>query len=249
MFAPVARWDTICPIIVVDAVKSWNIFQLDIKSTFLHGELNEEVFVQGEREKVSKLNKTLNGPKQAPRDWYSRIEAYFCQQGFEKCPYDHTLFVKDGKNDKLLIVSLYVDDRIFTGNDESMFKQFKESMIKEFEMTDLRRMKYFLGIEVIQDMKGVFICQQKYAKEILERFGMENSNSLCNPIVTSCKLTRDENGNPPDATVYKQLVRSLMYLIATRLDLMFVVCLISRFMERPTEIHMTTTKRVLRYVN
>ncbi|KAJ8616926.1 hypothetical protein MRB53_013112 [Persea americana] len=130
----------------------------------------------------------------APRAWYSRIEAYFAAEGFEKCFCEHTLFIKSGDKGKMLIVSLYVDDLIFTGNDEDMFKSFKESMKKEFDMSDLGRMKYFLGVEVVQNSDGIFICQRKYAKEVLERFGMDRSNPVTNPIVPGCKLSKSGSG-------------------------------------------------------
>ena len=143
---------------------------------------------------------------------------------------------------------LYVDDLIFTGNDEVMFEQFKKSMKIEFDMTDLGRMKYFLGIEVLQKADGIFITQRKYAQEILERFNMDQCNSVHNPVVPGFKLTKDEGGVEVDSTVYKQMVGSLMYLTATRPDLMFIVSLISRYMERPTESHLLAAKRALRYI-
>ena len=99
----------------------------------------------GEEEKVYRLKKALYGLKQAPRAWYSRIETYFLKEGFEKCLCEHTLFIKTSGSGMILIVSLYVDDLIFTGNNEGMFKGFKDSMMKEFDMLDLGRMKYILG--------------------------------------------------------------------------------------------------------
>ncbi|RVW51356.1 Retrovirus-related Pol polyprotein from transposon TNT 1-94 [Vitis vinifera] len=256
VFAPVARWDTIIMVIALAARNGWSVYQLDVKSAFLHGELNEAVFIEqpqgyekkGEEHKVYKLKKALYGLKQAPRAWYSRIEAYFIKEGFERCSCDHTLFIKTGDGGKILIVSLYVDDLIFTGNDESMFVKFKNSMKLEFDMTDLGKMKYFLGMEVLQNSEGIYISQRKYAKEVLERFGMEKSNSVKNPIVPGDRLTKNEGGVKVDATKYKQLVGSLMYLTATRPDLMYVVCLISRFMASPTEMHLQAAKRVLRYL-
>lgn len=256
VFAPVARWDTIRTILALAAIKGWNVFQLDVKSAFLHGELSEVVYVdqpqgyqkKGEEHKVYKLKKALYGLRQAPRAWYSKIEGYFLNEGFDKCTSEHTLFVKTGENGLMLIVSLYVDDLIFTGNDNSMFAQFKESMKKEFDMTDLGRMSYFLGVEVVQSAAGIFISQGKYAKEILERFGMDNSKPVDNPVVPGYKLCKKGSGDEVDATLYKQMVGSLMYLTATRPDLMYAVCLISRYMDKPTDIHLQAAKRVLRYL-
>jgi hypothetical protein len=176
IFAPVAWLDTIRMVLSFAAQQSWLIYQLDVKSAFLHGELNEEVFVDqpqnGEETKVYRLKKALYGLKQAPRAWYSRIESYFSKEGFTKYPYEHTLFIKIAVGGKILIIYLYVNDLIFTRNDEVMFDQFKKSMMAEFDMIDLGKMRYFLGIEVLQKEDGIFISQQKYAHKILERFHM-----------------------------------------------------------------------------
>lgn len=256
VFAPVARLDTIRMIVALAAQQGWNIYQLDVKSAFLHGELSEDVYVQqpqgyekrGEEHKVYKLKKALYGLKQAPRAWYSKIEAYFVREGFEKCYCEHTLFTKSKEGGKLLIISLYVDDLIFTGNDKSMCDEFKKSMMLEFDMSDLGKMRYFLGVEVLQNDDGIYLSQKKYAGEVLEKFGMSKSNSVENPMVPGFKLSKDENGVKVDATLFKQVVGSLMYLTATRPDLMYGVSLISRFMGNPTEQHWLAAKRILRYL-
>ena len=138
---------------------------MDVKSAFLHGYLEEEVFIEqppryikiGDEHKVYKLKKALYELKQAPRAWYSYIEAYSLKVGFLKCPYEHSLFVKIGEFEKMLIVCLYVDDLIFTRNNSAMFSYFKKSMIDEFEMSDLCKMHYFLGFEVVQSDDGIFV--------------------------------------------------------------------------------------------
>jgi hypothetical protein len=170
------------------------------------------------------------------------------KEGFEKCDYERTLFIKTGKEGNVLIISLYVDDLIYTGNDELMVSKFKDSMKHEFDMTDLGKIRYFLGLEVLQKSTGVFINQKKYASEVLQRFEMDRSNSVHNPIFPGCKLVKDEGGVKVDKTHFKQMVGSLIYLTATRSDIMFVVSLISRYMENPTEFHLQMAKRVLRYL-
>ncbi|GAU28453.1 hypothetical protein TSUD_55040 [Trifolium subterraneum] len=255
VFAPVARWDTIRIILACAASKGWMIFQLDFKSVFLHGELAEDIYVsqplgyESENEgMVYKLKKALYGLKQSPRAWYSKIESYFAEEKFEKFPYEHTLFVKYGTKEKNLVVSLYVDDLIYTGNDQTLMNEFKSSMKRKFAMTDLGKMRYFLGVEVNQTLEGIFMHHQKYANKILVRFGMESSNSVCSPIVPGCKLTKNENGKAAGATSYKHMVRCLMYLLASRPDLAYYVCLVARYMDRPTKIHMAAIKRILRYL-
>lgn len=121
-------------------------------------------------------------------------------------------------------------------------------MKSEFEMSDLGEMRYFLGVEVNQDEFGIHLSQRKYAREILERFNMEDCNSVKNPIVPGCKLVKDDQSGFVDATLYKQMVGCIMYLAATRPDLMFVVSQLSRYMETPTEQHMAAMKRILRYI-
>lgn len=256
VFAPVARHDTIRLVIAMAAQNSWPIFQLDVKSAFLHGDLQKEVFIDqppgyvklGNEHKVYKLKKALYGLKQAPRAWYNRIETYFLKEGFQKCPYEHTLFIKTEDGGKMLIVCLYVDDLIYTGNNIEMFGSFKKSMMAEFEMSDLGMMHYFLGIEVVQSSTGIFISQKKYVREILERFQKKDCNPVNTPSEYGMKLNKDNGGKKVDDTIYKQIVGSLVYLTATRPDIMHAVSVISRYMECPIEIHLLAAKRIFRYL-
>ncbi|RVW58020.1 Retrovirus-related Pol polyprotein from transposon RE1 [Vitis vinifera] len=168
-FAPVARLDTIRTIIAVAAQKGWLLYQLDIKSAFLNGKLEEEIYVEqpqgfvvdGEENKVYKLKKALYGLKQAPRAWYTQIDSYFIENGFIRSKSEPTLYVKSKDNSQILIVALYVDDLIFTGNDEKMVEKFRNEMMKKYEMSDMGLLHYFLGIEVYQEEDGVFICQKR----------------------------------------------------------------------------------------
>ena len=129
-----------------------------------------------------------------------------------------------------------------------MMSKFKSFMLREFDMFDLGKMRFFLGIEVLQKSDGIYICQRKYALEVLRRFGMMESNLVGSPIVPSFKISRDKNGDFVDETYHKQPVGSLMYLTATRLNIMFVTCLISRYMAKPMEIHLQAAKRALQYL-
>ena len=129
-----------------------------------------------------------------------------------------------------------------------MLSEFKSSMMREFDMSDLGKMRFFLGIEVLQGSNGIYICQKKYALDVLKRFGMMESNSVNNSIVPGYKANKDVDGIKVDETYYKQLVGSLMYLTATRPDMMFVSCLISRYMSKPTELHLQVAKMAFRYL-
>ncbi|KAK2996001.1 hypothetical protein RJ640_019468 [Escallonia rubra] len=148
----------------------------------------------------------------------------------------------------ILIVCLYVDDLIFTGNNVKMFDDFKKEMAKEFEMTDISLMSYYLGIEVKQKDDGIFISQEAYAKEVLKRFNMENCNPISIPIEVENKLSRHVKEGPIDRTLFRSVVGSLRYLTCTRPDILFAVGYISRYMENPTTYHFKVAKRILRYL-
>jgi len=149
----------------------------------------------------------------------------------------------------MLVVSLYVDDLIYIGNDVDMFEKFKQSMMLKFDMSNLGMMYYFLGTEVVQSAVGIFITQRKYAREILDRFGMKNCNLVETPIEVGLQLVKyPEEGRKVDSRVFKQIVGSLMYLTTTRPDIMYYVSLVNRYMECPKEIHFAVVKRILRYV-
>eukprot|EP00253_Pinus_taeda_P020910 PITA_20910 len=255
-FSPVARMETVRTVLSIAAQHKWKIYQMDVKSSFLNGVLKEEVYVEqppgyeveGQEHKVCKLKKALYGLKQAPRAWYSRIDAYLIENGFDKCDGEPTLYIKENDG-KILIVVLYVDDLIFTSNDAFLIADFKAVMKSEFEMADLGFLRYFLGIEVDQSENGVFISQDKYVEAVLKRFNMQNSKAAVTPTVVGLKLTKEDSSKDFDPKLYKSIVGSLMYLTVTRPDIMHVVSLISRFMERPKETHWQAAKKILRYVN
>jgi hypothetical protein len=157
VFALVAQLETIRLMISLAAQHRLKIYQLDVKSTFLNSFLEEEIYVEqplryieAENEgKVYKLKKALYGLKQAPCAWNTRIDRYFQDNEFEKCSYEHAIYVKKEVDGSILFACLYVDDLLFTGNNPTMFEAFKKSMVQEFEMTDIGLMAHFLGLKVV----------------------------------------------------------------------------------------------------
>lgn len=133
------------------------------------------------------------------------------KNGFKRCPYEHALYTKEDKKGNTLIVSLYVNDLIFTSNNDELCEEFKKSMKKEFEMTDTGLLHYFLGIEVKQGEDGITISQKKYAKDLLLKFKMSEALPCSTPMEAGLKLSKDDKGRDFDATIYKSLVGSLMY--------------------------------------
>ncbi|KAL0351154.1 UNVERIFIED_CONTAM: Retrovirus-related Pol polyprotein from transposon RE2 [Sesamum radiatum] len=215
-FAPVARLDTIRALIAIAANKKWKIYQMDVKSAFLNGYIDEEIYVEqpqgfiakGSEEKVLRLKKALYGLKQAQE----------------------------------------LDDLIYTGNNEKMIQVFKEDMMKTFEMSDLGLMHFFLGIEINQEKEGIFICQRKYTETLLKKFKMESCKTVTTPLVTGEKYQKEDGSQKVDGSMYRSLIGSLLYLTATRPDIMFATCLLSRFMQSPSQVHYAAAKRILRYL-
>ncbi|XP_024164205.1 uncharacterized protein LOC112171226 [Rosa chinensis] len=255
-YAPIARLDTIRALIALATQKNWSLYQLDVQSAFLNGVLNEEVYVEqpqgfvteNEEHKVYKLKKALYSLKQAPRAWYGEIDSHFIKDGFQRSENEPTLYIKTKGNTEILIVSIYVDDLVFTGSCEEMVLNFKNEMMKKYEMSDLGLLHYFLGIGVSQSENGIFVSQKKYAKSILEKFGMGGCKFVAIPLIVNEKLSKDDGSKPVDTSVYRSLVGSLLYLTATRPDVMYAASLLSRFMHNPTQMHLGTAKRVLRYI-
>ncbi|KAF2285984.1 hypothetical protein GH714_009359 [Hevea brasiliensis] len=160
---------------------------------------------------------------------------------------DATLHVKI-ENGETLLMSLYVDDLLITGNNIDLINHFKKEMQSKFEMTDLGKMTFFLGLEVHQTNQGTFICQEKYAREILKKFGMENCNSIDTPTPQNEKLSKEDGSEKIDSGIYRSVIGCLFYLTASRPDIMYPTSLLSRFMHEPSQNHFKAVKRVLRYV-
>ncbi|CAL5368182.1 unnamed protein product [Camellia sinensis] len=242
-------------LLALAAQKGWVIHQMDVKSAFLNGYLEEEIFVeqpegfafQGQEEKVYRRKKALYGLKQAPRSWYSRIDAHLVNLGFEKSLSESTLYIKKA-DDEILVVSLYVDDLLVTGSSKELIDKFKEEMKDVFEMTDLGRMTFFLGMQVHQKQNEIFLCQHKYAKEILKKFNMQECKPTATPMNQKEKFCKEDGAEKVDERLYRSLIGCLMYLTATRPDIMHAVSLLSRYMHCASEIHFQAAKRILRYV-
>lgn len=243
-------------ILALAAQLQWPVYQLDVKSAFLNGDLQEEVYVmqpegfiiEGKETKVYKLRKALYGLRQSARAWNSKIDGYLQKNGFMKSENEPTLYVKkEGEND-IIIISVYVDDIIYTSSSSSLLSKFKSCMMQEFEMSDMELLHYFLGLEVQQEEDGIFISQRKYANDLLNKFGMLNCKPEITPMNDNEKLQCEDGAEMTDASRFRSLVGGLIYLTHTRPDIAFSVGLISRFMQHPSKFHLGAAKRVLRYI-
>jgi hypothetical protein len=195
---------------------------------------------------VCRLNRALYGMKQAPRAWYTWIENYFIRLGFTKSEADENLYqiVVEGN---LLIIGFYVDDLILTG-DEQLIHSCNDDLAKEFEMKDLGLLHYFLGLEIWQQDGELFVSQGKYAREILGKFHMERWKPMNTPLPGNWRKEDATSGEVVDATIYRQLVGSLMYLVNTRPKICYAVNKLSQAMVNPTKIFWKAGKHVLGYL-
>ncbi|OMO77060.1 Zinc finger, CCHC-type [Corchorus capsularis] len=196
---------------------------------------------------VYRLHKALYGLKQAPRAWYERLYKFLLDKGFTRGSIDTTLFFKKKKSD-FLIVQIYVDDIIFGATNESLCKYFAKEMQGEFEMSMMGELNFFLGLQIKQCSEGIFISQSKYTKEMLKKFCMEDCKPMKTPMATGTKLDSDEKGKVVDQKLYRGMIGSLLYLTASRPDILFSVCLCARFQSGPKESRLVAVKRIFRYL-
>ncbi|GJS97420.1 retrovirus-related pol polyprotein from transposon TNT 1-94 [Tanacetum coccineum] len=206
-FASVARIEAIRISVANVAHKNMTIYQMDVKTAFLNGELKEE------------LKTALYGLKQAPRAWYDMLSSFLISQHFSKGAVDPTLFTWQAGNELLL-----------------------------FKMSMMGQMSFFLGLQISQSPRGIFINQSKYASEIVKKYGLHTADSVDTPMVEKNKLNEDLQGTPVDATLYRGMIGSLVYLTSSGPGLIYAVCLCARYQTKPTEKHLQAVKRIFRYL-
>ncbi|KAJ9567533.1 hypothetical protein OSB04_003499 [Centaurea solstitialis] len=255
VFAHVAIIEAIRLFLAFASYKGFKVYQLDVKSAFLYGTIDEEVYVSQPPgfedpkypDKVYKLRKALYGLHQAPRAWYDTLSSYLLENKFERGVIDKTLFIKRTKTD-MLLVQIYVDDIIFGSTKDDMCKEFEELMHKKFKMSSMGELTFFLGLQVKQKPEGIFINQSKYVASMLQKFGMNDAKPASTPMETHKYLTADVEGEEVDVHHYRSMIGSLMYLTASRPDIMFAVCVCARYQVRPKESHLHAVKRIFKYL-
>jgi hypothetical protein len=209
VFTPVARLDSLCLLIALAAQEGWEVHHMNVKSTFLNGDLQEEVYIEqpmgfivtGKEHKVLKLKKALYGLHQAPRAWNVKLDDTLLSLGFQRTPSEHALYVRQNGNVQL-VVEVYVNGLIITGSDRDNIRSFKEEMAATFKMSDLGLLHYYLDIEVKQNASSISLNQGAYAMKILERSDMTGCNPCHVPIEARLKLSKQSMQPPVDATPY-----------------------------------------------
>ncbi|GJY13115.1 retrovirus-related pol polyprotein from transposon TNT 1-94 [Tanacetum coccineum] len=254
-YALVARLESIRILLAIACANDFKLYQMDVKSTFLNGCINEEVYIAQppgfidfqKPNYVYKLKKALYGLKQAPKAWYDRLKAFLIKQEYAMGMVDNTLFTKKSKS-HLIIVQIYVDDIIFGSTSQNLCDDFAKIMHDNFKMSMMGELNFFLGLQIKQMEDEIFFNQSKYIKEMLKKFGFEDSKPTKTPMSPKIKLTKDDESDSVDSSKYRGMIGSLVYLTASRPDIMLSVCLCARFQENPKTTHLEAGKHIFRYI-
>ena len=254
-FSPVIKPVTVRLVLCIAVSQNWPLHQLDVNNAFLQGDLSEEVYMRqppayADKHKpnyVCKLNKAIYGLKQAPRAWYTALSNFLLAYGFLNSLSDTSLFIY-AKKGILAYMLVYVDDIIITGNNPCFISSFVAALSDKFSLKDLGNLNYFLGIEVLPTKQGLFLSQHKYITEILDRTTMSGAKESVTPLSTSVSLQLFDGSSTANEEQFRKIIGSLQYLCLTRPDINFAVNKLSQFMHKPTQIHFTALKRVLRYL-
>lgn len=261
-YAPVARIPSIRIIIALAAHHDWDLHQMDVKSAYLNGDLEEEIYMyQPEGYVVSdkdgplvwRLNKSLYGLKQAGRTWHQKIDVALKRRGLSTLDADHCIYVK--RDSKIvLIIALYVDDLLIASNSHAELTKFKSDLASEFKMEDLGEASFILGIKIVRDRtkRMISISQTAYINALLERHGMNACHGISTPMEISsklCKADDEQMASESDTRDYQCMIGGIMFaMLCTRPDISFAVTCLSQFSSNPLPEHIQALKRVLRYL-
>lgn len=252
-FAPVAKMSTVRIILKLAASKNWLVDQMDVSNAFLHGDLDEEIYMKlpqgftaSNPNMVCRLKKSLYGLRQAPRCWYSKLTTALEEFGFSHEYADHSLFSKV-RGSICLHILVYVDDFIIACNDAVVLQEFKDYLQRCFRMKDLGKLKYFLGFEVARNASGFYLSQRKYALDIISETGLLGAKPSLVPIELNHQLARAA-GPLANAHQYRRLIGRLIYLTNTRPDLAYSIHILAQFMQKPLLPHWEAALKVVRYL-
>jgi hypothetical protein len=254
-FAPVARLESIRILLAYAAHHSFKLYQMDVNGAFPNGPIKEEVYVEQPpgfeddrySDHVYKISKALYGLKQALRAWYECLRDFLIPNAFKVGKADPTHFTKTCNGD-LFICQIYVDDIIFGSTNQKSCEEFSRVMTQKFEMSMMGELTYFLGFHVKQIKEGTFLSQTKYIQDIVKKFVMKDAKPAKTPMGTDGHLDLNAEGKSVDQKVYQYMIECLLYLCASRPNIMLSVCIYARFQSDPKECHLVIVKLILRYL-
>jgi transposase InsO family protein len=265
IFSPVVKMSSIRVVLSLAAKMNLEIEQLDVKTAFLHGDLEEEIYMEqpegfsakGKEHLVCRLKKSLYGLKQAPRLWYKKFDSFMVDHGYDRTTSDHCVFVKKFSDGEFIILLLYVDDMLIVGRDTSKIDKLKKELSKSFSMKDLGSAKQILGMKISRDRKSekLWLSQESYIEKVLDRFNMSKAKPVSSTLAGHLKLsskqspTSEEEKEEMKKVPYASAVGSLMYaMVCTRPDIAHAVGVVSRFLSNPGKEHWAAVKWILRYL-
>nr|GEX09024.1 putative ribonuclease H-like domain-containing protein [Tanacetum cinerariifolium] len=239
----------------VETRLGFKVYQMDVKSAFLYGKIDEEIYVTQPRgfeepdhpKKVYKVVKALYGLHQALRAWYERLSTFLLKHGYRRGTIDMTLFIKKNSKD-IMPVQVYVDDIIFGSTRKDWCVEFETLMQSEFEISSMGPLTFFLGLQVYQRPDGIFIHQEEYVADIHKKFDLDNSKLASTPFEPQKIREKNVPDSPISVHLYRSMIGCLMYLITTRPDIMFAVCAAARHQVTPKTSHLLSVKRVFKYL-
>lgn len=255
-FSPVVKPITIRIVLTLVLTYGWKIHQLDVHNAFLNGKIEEEIFMRQppgfehtDRSLVCKLNKALDGLKQAPRAWFHKLTFALEKYGFTYSKCDNSLFICKTKTYAMFVL-VYVDDIIVTCNSTQAISALIKALNQEFSLKDLGQLHYFLGVEVKRTTDGgLHLSQTKYIKDFLTKAKMHTAEGVSSPINPGQKLLSYGSCPMAHPHTYRSVVRALQYLTITRPELAFAVHKVCQYMHNPLEEHWKCVKRILRYLS
>ncbi|KAL5761263.1 hypothetical protein ACOSQ2_020101 [Xanthoceras sorbifolium] len=264
IFSPVVKLTTIRLVLKIVAAENLHLEQLDVKTAFLHGDLEEEIYMRqpegfkeaGKENLVCRLKKSLYGLKQAPRQWYKKFDSFMSSSGFTRCQADHCCYIKRFDN-SFIILLLYVDDMLVAGSDMQEIMNLKRELSKQFAMKDLGAAKQILGMRIKRDTKSgtLLLSQAEYIKKVLSRFNMQDAKPVSTPLGIHFRLSKEQSPKTEEERThmakvpYASAIGSLMYaMVCTRPDIAQAVGAVSRYMNNPGKIHWEAVKWILRYL-
>jgi hypothetical protein len=260
VFAPVSKYTSIRALLALVAAEDLDLELLDIKTAFLNGTLQEEVYInhppgypQGPPGTVLKLKKTLYGLKQAPRAWHQRLNEELNRIGFTASVADPGLYVYTKDSGSTAHIMVYVDDLLIASSDKKLIGHIKQQLMTAFDARDMGAATAYLGMKIERDRgsRTLKLSQTLMAEELVKKYNMQDSKGKTTPGSLNIKLTAEE-GDPLDTEKfpYSQLVGAMMYLaVCTRPDIAYIVGAAARFMAKPTTVHWQVAKSVLRYLS
>ena len=254
-FSPVVRYESVRIVLSMAASLNLEIAQFDVKTAFLNGKLDEEVYMEQPEGfddgsgRVCRLMRSLYGLKQSPRNWNARMDDFLIGQQFAPCDDDPCVYVRKTGSD-LIILCLYVDDGLLFGTSRSVIDNFLKHLKSTFEIT-LNDPKFYVGMELIRDRdsKSISISQRGYINRVLERFGLKDSKAVASPLEVTLKLEKSAENEDSFDCPYREAIGCLIHISRiSRPDIAFAVSCLSRFSVKPSATHWSSVKRVMRYL-